>query len=160
MNFLKILIAVLPVFQISTSSLAQQKEENNNRAMNFNVENNTAIKGHDPVAYFSQNKAVKGKPENTMIYKGIIYRFATKENLESFRANPDKYEPQFGGWCAYAMGNDGSRVEVDPETFKILDGKLYLFYNFYFNNTLKKWNSNEKALKEKADKNWKKNFPQ
>ena len=69
---------------------------------------------------------------------------------------PEKYEPAYGGWCAYAMGNSSEKVEVDPETFKIIGGKLYLFYNFYFNNTLKSWNKNETGLKTKADGNWNK----
>ncbi|MEQ9146669.1 MAG: YHS domain protein, partial [Cytophagales bacterium] len=54
-------------------------------------------------------------------------------------------------WCAYAMGVDGSRVKIDPKTFKIVNGELYLFYNFNFTNTLKKWNENENELKAKAD---------
>ena len=59
------------------------------------------------------------------------------------------------GWCAYAMGAKGEKVSIDPETFKIINGKLYLFYNSYFNNTLKSWNKNEPTLKAKADVNWK-----
>jgi len=74
---------------------------------------------------------------------------------EEFKKNPSRYEPQYGGWCAYAMGKDGSKVEVDPETFKIIDGKLYLYYNKFFNNTLKSWNKDEPNLKAKADVNWK-----
>lgn len=70
-------------------------------------------------------------------------------------ASPEKYEPEYGGWCAYAMGESGEKVKIDPETFKIVNGKLYLFYNFFFNNTLKDWNIDEKHLKLKADKNWK-----
>ena len=73
---------------------------------------------------------------------------------ELFKKNPAQYEPQYGGWCAYAMGNDGSKVEVDPETFKILNAKLYLFYNKYFTNTLKSWNKDEGRLMKSADANW------
>ena len=68
--------------------------------------------------------------------------------------NPAKYEPQYGGWCAYAMGAKGEKVSVDPKTYKIVDGKLYLFYNRLFNNTLEDWNENEAKLKNKADANW------
>ena len=75
-----------------------------------------------------------------------------------FLKNPSKYEPQYGGWCAYAMGSAGEKVEINPETFKIIDGKLYLFYNAYFNNTLKSWNKEETKLKSQADTNWKNRY--
>lgn len=119
----------------------------------FNLENGLAIQGYDPVAYFS-NKAVQGDKKLSATFHGPVYYFSTKENKKSFESNPSKYEPQYGGWCAFAMGDNGKKVEVDPETFKIIDGKLYLFYNAYFNNTLKSWNKDEKNLKTKADKNW------
>lgn len=124
------------------------------RTANYNLEKGVAIKGYDPVSYFLQNKAVEGNTRFTYTYNGVIYLFASKTNLDLFKITPEKYEPAYGGWCAYAMGNDGSKVEVDPETFKIINNKLYLFYNFYFNNTLKKWNLNETALKKNADLNW------
>jgi hypothetical protein len=82
--------------------------------------------------------------------------FASQQNLAKFKASPEKFEPAYGGWCAYAMGETGEKVKVDPETFKIIDGKLYLFYNFWGNNTLVDWNKNEAPLKMKADQNWKK----
>jgi len=82
------------------------------------------------------------------------YRFASAANRDLFKASPARYQPQYGGWCAYAMGAKGEKVEVDPETFKIVDGKLYLFYNKFFNNTLKSWNKDEAGLKTKADVNW------
>lgn len=122
----------------------------------FNLENKVAIQGYDPVAYFKQNKAVKGKKEFSSAYEGVVYYFASATDKELFAKNPAGYEPQYGGWCAYAMGSSGDKVEIDPETFKITDGKLYLFYNAYFNNTLKSWNKDEHNLKKKADANWKK----
>ena len=78
----------------------------------------------------------------------------SQANLDVFKKSPEKFEPAYGGWCAYAMGNTGEKVEIDPETYKIVEGKLYLFYNAYFTNTLPKWNKEEKSLKTKADKNW------
>ena len=75
-----------------------------------------------------------------------------------FKASPAKYEPQYGGWCAYAMGATNEKVEIDPETFKIINGKLYLFYHSWTNNTLKTWNKDEGNLKPKADVNWTKTF--
>jgi len=72
------------------------------------------------------------------------------------KADPERYNPQYGGWCAYAMGDTGEKVSVDPETFKILDGKLYLFYHTFLSNTLNSWNEDEEHLKMEADKNWQK----
>lgn len=124
------------------------------RKQQFNIENGVAIQGYDPVAYFTQKKAVKGSPTQTYTYKNITYRFATPASRETFQKNPDQYEPQYGGWCAYAMGATGEKVEIDPETFKITDGKLFLFYHSFINNTLTKWNKDEVNLHRKADVNW------
>lgn len=126
------------------------------RKKQYNLDKGVGISGYDPVAYFKQNKAVKGKKDFSVVADGITYYFSSAENKEEFKKNYTKYEPQYGGWCAYAMGNDGTKVEVDPETFKLIDGKLYLFYNKFFNNTLKSWNKNETTLKTKADANWQK----
>lgn len=146
-----ILFAVL----LSTLSFAQSAAK---RLTEYNLDKKVAIQGYDPVAYFTQKKAVKGKSTIVTIYEGIIYNFSSQANKDLFLKNPTNYEPQYGGWCAYAMGSSGEKVEIDPETFKIIDGKLYLFYNAYFNNTLKSWNKDEVNLKAKADSNWKKNL--
>jgi len=125
------------------------------RAKEFNVKKNIAIEGYDPVSYF-KGKPAEGKSQFRITQHGVTYLFATQDNLNAFKANPDKYEPAYGGWCAFAMGDSGEKVKIDPETYKIVDGKLYLFYNFWLNNTLESWNKNENALKAQADKNWKK----
>jgi len=122
----------------------------------YNLDDGIAIKGYDPVSYFTLNKGVKGKKDISFSSQGIIYYFVTEGNRELFQTYPVKYEPQYGGWCAYAMGHDGSKVEVDPETFKIIQGKLFLFYNRFFNNTLKTWNQDEPKLHAQADANWQK----
>ncbi|AYL98827.1 YHS domain-containing (seleno)protein [Mucilaginibacter celer] len=125
------------------------------RKKQFNLDKSgLAIEGYDPVAYFTQQKAVEGKKDITLTNEGVTYHFATTQDRDLFKANPSKYEPQYGGWCAYAMGATGEKVEIDPATFKLLDGKLYLFYNKYFNNTKKKWDKDEANLKTKADANW------
>lgn len=124
------------------------------RKQHFNLKKNVAIEGYDPVTYF-EGKPLKGDPEIKLIYKNITYQFASTANLSKFKLNQDKYEPAYGGWCAYAMGDTGEKVKIDPETFKVLDGKLYLFYNFWGNNTLEDWKKDEKKLKEGADHNWK-----
>jgi YHS domain-containing protein len=128
------------------------------RKKHFNLEKGIAINGYDPVAYFTQNKVVKCSKDLAVSHQGVTYYFSSVANKEAFKVNPSKYEPEYGGWCAYAMGKNGEKVSVDPETFKIVNGKLYLFYNRYFTNTLKDWNKNEAALKKEADVNWPKIF--
>ncbi len=128
------------------------------RKKHFNLSNGVAIEGYDPVAYFTQKKAVKGSKSQSVYYQGATYYFSSVANKEAFKAAPAKYEPEYGGWCAYAMGDNGEKVSVDPGTFKIVAGKLYLFYNRFLTNTLKDWNKNEAALKMAADANWPKLF--
>jgi YHS domain-containing protein len=141
----------LLLMQVVTSNA----QETNVRTKHFNLEHNLAIQGYDPVAYFKQNAAVKGKKEQAVFYQGVTYYFSSTANKEEFKKNPAQYEPQYGGWCAYAMGSKGEKVVIDPNTFKITENKLYLFYNKFFNNTLTSWNKDESRLKEKADINWK-----
>ena len=125
------------------------------RLKHFNLDGKLAIEGYDPVAYFKQHEAVKGHKEWAVSHQDVIYYFSSLVNKEEFKKNPSIYEPQYGGWCAYAMGSKGEKVSVDPKTFKVTNGKLYLFYNKFFNNTLTEWNKNEKGLQPKADANWK-----
>ena len=146
----KILILFVALITITTFGQTASK-----RTAEFNLENKIAIRGYDPVAYF-KGKPAKGKKEISTTYQGVVYHFSSQINKDLFLKNPLAYEPQFGGWCAYAMGSSAEKVEINPETFKILDGKLYLFFNAYFNNTLKSWNKDEVNLKKKAESNWKK----
>jgi YHS domain-containing protein len=129
------------------------------RKKQFNLSKSSlAVDGFDPVAYFKVNKAIEGKKEFAVNHQGAVYYFSSVENRDLFIKNPSSYEPQYGGWCAYAMGKNAEKVNVDPETFKILNGKLYLFYNKFFNNTLTSWNKDETNLRTKADANWQKTF--
>lgn len=125
------------------------------RTRHFNLKKQIALDGYDPVSYFD-HKPTEGKFELKYSFKGVLYLFATTQNLTKFKTTPEKYEPAYGGWCAYAMGETGEKVKVDPETYKIIEGKLYLFYNFWGNNTLTDWNKKEKILKTKGDQNWNK----
>lgn len=148
---------LLLLLLIAGTTFAQNVEI---RKKQYNLESSgLAIQGYDPVAYFTMNKAIEGKKDLSANYNGVTYRFGSKQNKDAFMRNPGRYEPQFGGWCAYAMGKKGEKVEIDPETFKIVDGKLYLFYNKFFNNTLKSWNQDEASLKTQADRNWMKFVP-
>lgn len=144
-------IFVFFIIAFFSENLYAQKEL---RTKQFNLENGVAIQGYDPVSYVAQGKALKGKKELAVSVEGVTYYFSSKANKELFSENYKKYEPQYGGWCAFAMGSTGEKVEIDPATFKIVDGKLFLFYNRFFNNTLTTWNKNEGALKVQADKNW------
>lgn len=153
---MKYLFGLVIVALLSLPAAAQDNSAL--RKKHFNTEDGIAVKGYDPVAYFVRNKAVKGKKELAVSYQGVLYYFSSAANKEVFKAAPAKYEPEYGGWCAYAMGNSGEKVSIDPETFKIVNGKLYLFYNRFFTNTLKDWNKNEATLKKNADLNWPKLF--
>lgn len=143
----KTLLLLLMIAKISVSQdITTRKKE-------FLLNKGVALSGYDPVSYFS-NKPQMGRKEYTAIIEGIKYHFATASNQNIFMKNHTKYEPQFGGWCAYAMGNEGEKVEIDPETYKIIDGKLYLFFHTFYKNTLTSWNKDEKNLKAKAYINW------
>ena len=121
---------------------------------NYNTKKGAVANGYDVVAYFS-NKAVKGSKKLSYTYDDVTFQFSTQENLNTFKANPTKYIPQYGGYCAYAIGVKGEKVGINPKTFEIRDGKLYLFYNSWGTNTLKLWlDENPEELKMKADKNW------
>ena len=131
-----------------------QNAETDKQKKTYNLTNgNLAIAGYDVISYYT-GKPKMGTKNLANIHNGITYYFSSQTNLDLFKKSPEKFEPAYGGWCAYAMGSTGEKVEVDPATYKIVEGKLYLFYNAYFNNTLPKWNKDEKNLKNKADKNW------
>jgi YHS domain-containing protein len=132
---------------------AAAQPENASRLRNFNQENGVALRDFDPVSYF-KGKPAKGDLKLYHVHKSIKYFFSTPENLEAFKKSPAKYEPAYGGWCAYSMSVDGKRVKIDPMTYKIIGGKLYLFSNSGGNNTLLRWNPNEGKLKASADKLW------
>lgn len=138
---------------VSFNLLAQDAVNPALRQKHFLVEKGVAISGYDPVSYFSGNPQ-KGKISYNQA--GITYKFASAANLETFKKNPAKYEPAYGGWCAYAMGAKGEKVEVDPENYKIVNGSLNLFYKSFFSNTLDEWNKDETKLKKQADANWSK----
>ena len=88
-----------------------------------------AIMGYDPVAYFTDNKAVKGSEEYSYDWLGTPWHFANREHEEMFAADPIKYAPQYGGYCAAEVVGGSVTVDIDPNAFKIIDGKLYLIYD-------------------------------
>lgn len=123
------------------------------RKRNFNLDMGVALKEFDPVSYF-HGKPARGTAKFEYDYKGITYFFVDEANREEFKKSPAKYEPAYGGWCAYTVATTGERVKIDPTSYKISDGKLYLFYNFKSDNRKLKWEQNEKHLKASADKHW------
>lgn len=149
---MKYVFFTLLTFALTLNTFAQSEHF---RAEHFNIKKEVAINGYDPVSYFD-GKALKGNKELVFAFKGVIYNFSSKTNLDRFKSNPEKFEPQYGGWCAYAIGDNAEKVKIDPHTFKIIDGKLYLFYNFFGTNTLDLWNQNELKLLNKANQNWSK----
>jgi len=140
-------ISFLVLLFVMTSVFSQKKFNTNKKGF--------VAGGYDIVAYF-ENKAVEGNKKWVAIYEGNKYQFSSKENLQKFNEDSKKYVPQYGGWCAYAIGAKNEKVKINPKTFEIRDGKLYLFYNSWGINTLEMWNKEgAEELKKKADSNWK-----
>ncbi|OYQ47393.1 YHS domain-containing (seleno)protein [Flavobacterium aurantiibacter] len=117
-----------------------------------NQKNGVAIEGHDPVAYFTMNKAVRGSKQLQAKFEDATYYFATIDNKRLFEENPRKYIPQYGGYCAYGMSN-GYKAPIEPEAFTIVDGKLYLNYNL---EVRKEWQKERDERIKRADANWNK----
>ena len=109
-----------------------------------------ALKGYDPVAYFTEGKPVQGKPEFMARHEGATYRFASAANRDAFLAGPAKYAPQYGGYCAYGMAS-GYKAPIEPDAWTIVDGKLYLNYN---RSVRGRWSSDIPGFIRKADANW------
>jgi len=128
---------VLPVFAQTKSLLNLGKS-------------GVAIQGYDPVAFFTDNKPVKGDPKILVKHDGAIYLFASKEHKELFKADPAKYEPEFGGYCAYGVSRN-KLVEIDVDAFQIVDGKLLLQYS---KGVREDFNKDAKGNLVKADANW------
>jgi len=103
----------------------------------FDRQTGIAIRGYDSVAYFSDNKPVKGSEEFAFDWNGAKWLFVSKNNLEAFRSNPEKYAPQYGGYCAYGVAVD-NLVSVEPDKFTIINDKLYLNYDADVQNTWRK----------------------
>jgi YHS domain-containing protein len=140
---------LLFVFQIGVAQDATQRKNN------FNLtRNGVALSGYDPVSYFKSPEPKKGEAKWSYTYKGVTYWFSSASNRSEFVNLPAAYEPSYGGWCAYALGTSGEKVEVDPLTYKIYQGKLLLFYNRFFTNTLTLWNKDEDTFFTTAEKNW------
>ena len=114
------------------------------------VKGGNAIQGYDPVAYFIESKPVKGTEQFSYQWNDATWIFANQQNLDSFKLSPEKYAPQYGGYCAYGVSED-HKSPTDPEAWTVVDGKLYLNYN----PTVKEyWNKDRAGRIEDANRNW------
>ena len=109
-----------------------------------------AIRGYDPVAYFTVGEPIKGSDQYTFEWEGGTFKFASADNMELFKAEPTKYAPQYGGYCAYAVSN-GYTATTDPDAWSIVDGKLYLNYSL---GVRERWLEDVPGHIAAADKNW------
>jgi YHS domain-containing protein len=139
---MKKLILMLTIMFISVVSYAQSSEIFSNEK--------GAINGYDAVAYFKESKSIKGDTQLNYRWKDANWYFSSKENLETFKVNPEKYVPQYGGYCAYGT-SEGHKAPTQPDAWTIVDGKLYLNYN---KDVKVLWNKNQSELIKKADVNW------
>lgn len=141
---MKKLFLLLSAFALTFSSLAQTK-----LLLNLNKAG-LALQGYDPVAFFTDNRAIKGKPEFKSIRANATYQFASREHKELFDKDPAKYDPAFGGYCAYGVSRN-KLVEIDVDASQIVDGLLLLQYSKGVRND---FNKNTKGNLAKAENNW------
>lgn len=109
-----------------------------------------AIRGYDPVAYFTEKKPVKGDPGITHSWNGATWYFSNKENRSVFVSAPEKYAPAYGGYCAYAVAN-GYTATTDPDAWSVVNGRLYLNFS---QGVKQRWEKNISGYIKKADVNW------
>ena len=140
---------VFLVLMITVAAMAAACSAADAVALNID-ESGSALKGYDAVAYFAVNNAVKGDAKYAYVWNGAKWLFSSEENMNKFKADPEAYAPQFGGYCAYAV-SEGYTADADPEAWKVVDGKLYLNYNL---DVQKTWEKNEAERIENGKKNW------
>jgi YHS domain-containing protein len=139
-------LAFVAAALLSTSALAAPPINTLKNSV-FGGKTDTAINGYDTVAYFTENKAVKGTDGLATDWMGAKWKFSTQAHLDLFKASPEKYAPQYGGYCAYGVTQD-YLVKVDPEQFTVLDGKLYLNYDA---DVQAKWSKDKPGYIKAAD---------
>lgn len=109
-----------------------------------------AIKGYDPVAFFRESKPVEGRDSLSYNWKNVTWLFSNRKNMDDFKSNPEKYAPQYGGYCAYGT-SQGHKAPTETDTWTIVDDKLYFNYN---KKVQEIWNKDKKSSIEKADQQW------
>jgi YHS domain-containing protein len=108
------------------------------------------IRGYDPVAYFTEGRPVPGNPDISLEYRGAKYLFSSAQNRATFKADPEKYAPQYGGYCAFGV-YEGKKFDIDPASWRIVDGKLYFNLNPVI---LEMWSKDIPKYLQEAEKNW------
>ncbi|MFT3908160.1 MAG: YHS domain-containing (seleno)protein [Ferruginibacter sp.] len=136
-------ILMLAFMLLTTFTLFAQKSQ-------VFVKSGVAINGYDPVAYFKKNKPVKGDEQFSFKWNEANWLFSSQENLDSFKMNPLKFAPQYGGYCAYGM-SEGHKASTEPGAWTIVNEKLYLNYN---SKVKTYWNKDQAKRIEDADKKW------
>lgn len=140
----------LSIFLFNTTALAQETKGK------FNIDDSKiALEGYSPVSYIELNLAQRGSKSFKSEYQGLAYYFTDEEQVKKFEANPGKYLPQFGGWCATGIAV-GQKFRTDPNKFLVSNDKLYLFLYDLEVDAKQLWISDEKGMLSKAQKNWKK----
>jgi YHS domain-containing protein len=114
------------------------------------TEDGIAIKGYDPVAYFTIGAAVEGSAEHSLEWGGAVWFFSSVENLEAFRSDPERYAPRYGGYCAWAAAK-GYLADIDPEAFTVYNDRLYLNFS---KSIKRRWDRDKDGNIEAADANW------
>lgn len=147
--FANLLRAALVLAMVATVTIAVRSASAAVDPINKNVFG-TALKGYDAVAYFKEGKPVKGKDDFRHEWMGAKWYFASAENRDEFAKNPEKYAPQFGGYCAWAVAHNYT-ASIDPEAWKIIDGKLYLNYS---KDVQKKWEQDIPGFVKQGNENW------
>lgn len=135
-------LALVAAILLSPLALAQKPQVFSDR--------NGAIRGYDPVAYFEHKGPVKGSQQFAHAWRGATWHFASAENRDRFAAAPEKYAPQYGGYCAYAV-SEGYTADIDPAAWTIVDGKLYLNYS---RRIRERWSRDIPGNIRKGDANW------
>lgn len=130
-------------------NIAMAFDENSTAAINTDTKG-VGLHGFDPVTYFTESAPQKGSAKISATHNGSTYHFASQANREKFIAEPEKYAPQFGGFCAMGVAM-GKKFDVDPNAYKVVDGKLYLNLN---KDVQKRWLENVPGNIETAEKDW------
>jgi len=138
MRALKLIISsiLITLFMSAGTMAAERINTLEKKGLFGYAPNGIAIRGYDTVAYFTEGKPVKGSDTYSTQWQGATWKFASQNNLDLFAGNPEKYAPQYGGYCAYGVAV-GSLVKIEPDLWSIVEGKLYLNYNDKFNDTWK-----------------------